>query len=61
MKQPYLPLISRRLIPMSDLYRTLDRVLVQKIGLYNELIEVMKEERTSISKYSRENLERLWS
>ena len=43
---------------MSDLYRTLDRVLVQKIGLYNELIEVMKEERSSISKYSREKLER---
>ena len=43
---------------MSDLYRNLDRVLVQKIGLYNELIEVMKEERKSISKYSRENLEK---
>ena len=43
---------------MSDLYRNLDRVLVQKIGLYNELIEVMKEERKSISEYSRENLEK---
>ena len=42
---------------MSDLYRTLDKVLVQKIGLYNELIEVMKDERNSISNYSREKLE----
>ena len=42
---------------MSDLYQTLDEVLVQKIGLYDELIGVMKEERTSISEYSRENLE----
>ncbi len=44
---------------MSDLFRTLDKVLVQKIGLYNELIEVMKEERNSISEYSRENLENI--
>ena len=43
---------------MSDLYHTLDKVLVQKIELYNELIEVMKEEWTSISEYSRENLEK---
>jgi len=42
---------------MSDLYQTLDEILVQKIGLYDELIGVMKEERTSISEYSRENLE----
>jgi flagellar biosynthesis/type III secretory pathway chaperone len=43
---------------MSDLYHTLDDVLAQKIELYNELIEVMKEEWTSISEYSRENLEK---
>ena len=42
---------------MNDLYQALDKILVQKIGLYNELIEVMKEERKSISKYSRESLE----
>ena len=42
---------------MSDLYKPLDEVLVQKIRLYDELIEVMKEERNSISKYSRQNLE----
>jgi flagellar biosynthesis/type III secretory pathway chaperone len=43
---------------MNNLYQTLDKILVQKIGLYNELIEVMKEERKSISKYSRESLEK---
>jgi len=42
---------------MSDLYQTLDEVLVQKIRLYDELIGVMKEEWTSISEYSREKLE----
>ena len=42
---------------MSDLYHTLDEILVQKISLYNDLIEVMKEEWTSISEYSREKLE----
>jgi flagellar biosynthesis/type III secretory pathway chaperone len=42
---------------MSELYQTLDEVLVQKIGLYDELIGVMQEERSSISEYSRENLE----
>jgi len=42
---------------MSELYQKLDEVLVQKIGLYDELIGVMQEERTSISEYSRENLE----
>jgi len=42
---------------MSDLYHTLDKVLAQKIGLYDELIGVMKEEWTSISEYSREKLE----
>jgi flagellar biosynthesis/type III secretory pathway chaperone len=42
---------------MSDLYHTLDEVLVQKISLYGDLIEVMKEEWTSISEYSREKLE----
>ena len=42
---------------MTDLYQTLDEVLVKKIGIYNELIEVMKEERKSITEYSREKLE----
>ena len=42
---------------MSDLFHKLDKVLVQKIELYNQLIEVMKKEWTSISEYSRENLE----
>ena len=42
---------------MSDLYQSLEEVLVQKISLYDELIGVMKEECTSISKYSREKLE----
>ena len=42
---------------MSDLYHTLDEVLVQKIELYDELIGVMKEEWASISEYSREKLE----
>ena len=42
---------------MSDLYKTLDEVLVQKISLYDELIGVMKDERDSISEYSREKLE----
>ena len=43
---------------MSDLYHTLDEVLVQKIELYNDIIEIMKTERTSITEYSRENLEK---
>lgn len=43
---------------MNNLYKTLDKILVQKIGLYNELIELMKEERNSISKYSRQSLEK---
>lgn len=42
---------------MSDLYTQLDHVLVKKIKLYDEVIGVMKEEWTSISEYSRENLE----
>jgi flagellar biosynthesis/type III secretory pathway chaperone len=42
---------------MNDLFKILDEVLVQKIGLYDELIEVMKTEWTSISEYSRKNLE----
>jgi flagellar biosynthesis/type III secretory pathway chaperone len=42
---------------MSDLYHTLDQVLAQKISLYDDLIGVMKEERASISEYSREKLE----
>ncbi len=42
---------------MSNLYHTLDEVLVEKIALYAEIIEVMKDEWTSISEYSRENLE----
>ena len=42
---------------MSDLYHTLDDVLVQKIELYNDIIEIMKKERTSITEYSREDLE----
>jgi flagellar biosynthesis/type III secretory pathway chaperone len=42
---------------MSDLFQSLDAVLVQKIALYDELIGVMKEEWTSISEYSREKLE----
>lgn len=42
---------------MSDLYQTLDEVLVQKIGLYDEIIGVMKEEWASISEYSRKKLE----
>ena len=43
---------------MSDLFHKLDKVLVQKIKLYNQLIEVMKTEWTSISEYSRDNLEK---
>jgi len=43
---------------MNSLFKTLDKILVQKIGLYNELIEVIKEERNSIFKYSRKNLEK---
>jgi flagellar biosynthesis/type III secretory pathway chaperone len=42
---------------MSELYQTLDEVLVKKISLYDELIGVMQEEWTSISEYSREKLE----
>lgn len=42
---------------MIDLYQTLDEVLVQKIGLYDELIGVMQEERACIAEYSREKLE----
>ena len=43
---------------MSNAYHTLDEVLAQKIALYAEIIEVMKEEWTSITEYSRENLEK---
>jgi flagellar biosynthesis/type III secretory pathway chaperone len=42
---------------MSELFQTLDKVLMHKIDLYHDLIEVMKEEGVSISKYSREDLE----
>lgn len=42
---------------MNDLYQTLDKILVQKFELYDELIGVMKEEWECISKYSREKLE----
>ena len=42
---------------MNDLYKALDEILMQKIDLYNELIDVMKKEWTSISEYSREKLE----
>jgi flagellar biosynthesis/type III secretory pathway chaperone len=42
---------------MSDLFQELDEVLIKKIDLYQELIDVMKEEWASISKYSRKNLE----
>ena len=42
---------------MSDLYQTLDELLARKISLYEELIGVMKDEWTCISKYSRERLE----
>ncbi len=42
---------------MSNLYQNLDEVLANKIGLYAKIIEVMNEERTSISEYSRKNLE----
>ena len=42
---------------MSDLYKPLDDLLVQKISLYDELINLMKEEWASISEYSREKLE----
>ena len=42
---------------MSNVYLTLDEVLVQKIALYGEIIEVMNEEWKSISEYSRERLE----
>ena len=45
-------------ITMSNAYHTLDEVLAQKIALYAEIIEVMKEEWTSITEYSRENLEK---
>jgi flagellar biosynthesis/type III secretory pathway chaperone len=43
---------------MTSLYKTLDKILVQKIGLYNELIEIMKEEKKSITNYSRDSLEK---
>ena len=43
---------------MSNVYLTLDEVLVQKIALYGEIIEVMNEEWRSISEYSRERLEK---
>ena len=56
-RQPKISINSWGSINMSDLYHTLDKVLVQKIGLYDELIGVMKEEWTSISEYSREKLE----
>ena len=42
---------------MSDLYHTLDDVLILKIKLYGEIIEVMNEEWNSITDYSRERLE----
>jgi flagellar biosynthesis/type III secretory pathway chaperone len=42
---------------MNDLFQKLDEVLVQKISLYDELIDVMKEECSSISEYSRKKLE----
>ncbi len=42
---------------MNDLFHTLDEILIQKVELYNNLIEVMKKEWASISDYSRENLE----
>jgi flagellar biosynthesis/type III secretory pathway chaperone len=43
---------------MSNVYLALDEVLVQKISLYGEIIEVMNEEWQSISEYSRERLEK---
>jgi flagellar biosynthesis/type III secretory pathway chaperone len=43
---------------MSNAYLALDEVLVQKITLYGEIIEVMNEEWQSISEYSREGLEK---
>ena len=42
---------------MSNLYHKLDEVLVRKIGLYDQIITVMKEEWTCIAEYSREKLE----
>jgi flagellar biosynthesis/type III secretory pathway chaperone len=42
---------------MSDLFKSLDEILTQKISLYDQLIGVMKEEWASISEYSREKLE----
>lgn len=43
---------------MSNLYQTLEEVLVHKIALYSEIIEVMNDEWKSVSEYSRENLEK---
>ena len=43
---------------MSNAYLALDEILVQKISLYGEIIEVMNEEWQSISEYSRERLEK---
>ena len=42
---------------MSDLYHSLDEVLIKKTELYEDLIKVMKEEWDSITEYSREKLE----
>lgn len=42
---------------MSNLYHTLDEILVRKISLYNEIIAVMKEEWDSMTQYSRVKLE----
>ncbi|MDH5762473.1 MAG: flagellar protein FlgN [Nitrospinota bacterium] len=42
---------------MNELYSTLEQVLVRKIALYEDIIQVMNEEWASISNYSRIDLE----
>jgi flagellar biosynthesis/type III secretory pathway chaperone len=42
---------------MNELYSTLEEVLVRKIALYENIIQVMNEEWASISNYSRIDLE----
>ncbi len=42
---------------MNNLYQALDEVLVRKIKLYDEIIEVIREEWNSITEYNRKNLE----
>ena len=43
---------------MSNLYQSLESILNEKIQLYDRIIEVMTEEWTSITEYSRPRLEK---